>query len=187
MGKDRISLFQMRILVHIFCLRNWDASYTQQLALDFLAAFFSFLMAQIMVHHRYQRHFRFDEMERYFDRKLGKWDTPDRGTGTYGSTEVASLVVRWWRVCLPEQVQWNTGQSLVWGDCTCCNCWGVHGRAGVCDNEKLRPSTREEPCPPHQRRPASSSEGPAQPEAIIKAKQHRGVTRHATLKEQGWI
>ena len=62
----------MRILVHIFCLRNRDASYTQQLALDFLAAFVSFLVAQIMVHRRYQRHFRFDEMERYFDRKLGK-------------------------------------------------------------------------------------------------------------------
>ena len=42
-------------------------------------------------------------------------------------------------------------------------------------------------CPPHQRRPASSSEGPAQPEAVTKAKQFRGVTRPATLQEQGWF
>ena len=66
--------------------------------------------------------------------------------------------------------------------------------AGACTAEPASVTTRScgpqperSPCLPHQRRPASSSEGPAQPEAIIKAKQHRGVTRHATLKEQGWI
>ena len=37
----------------------------------------------------------------------GEGVIPDRGTGTYRSTEAASLLAWRWRVCLPEQVQRN--------------------------------------------------------------------------------
>ncbi|CAI9154890.1 unnamed protein product [Rangifer tarandus platyrhynchus] len=77
-------------------------------------------------------------------------------------------------------------QSLVRGGPTCCgaaachNYWCPHTRACARNNEESRAHPERRPCLLPQRRPASSSGGPAQPRVVIKNEdvQRHDSTRH---------
>ena len=64
MGKDQISLFQMRFSF-TFSVSETGMHLTHSSMPSTSWQHFFPLMAQIMVHHRYQMHFRFDETDRY--------------------------------------------------------------------------------------------------------------------------
>lgn len=147
MGKDQISLFQMRFSF-TFSVSETGMHYTQWHAFDVLAAFFP-LMAQIMVHHRYQRHFRFDEMDRYL---TGSREVrhPRQRDWHDVSTEAASL--RAWRESLPARAGPAEHRSVPGLGTPHAATPGPAQQSRRCD-KKPRPSTREEPLPAAQRRP----------------------------------
>lgn len=181
MGKDQISLFQMRFSF-TFSVSETGMHLTHSRMPSTSWQHFFPLMAQIMVHHRYQRHFRFDEMDRYLT----------------GSREVRHPRQRDWHACehrgsFPAGL---AGESLparagpaehrsVPGLGTPHAATPGAGTAEPAPVTRSRgPQPERSPCRRHQRRPESGSEGPAQPTEIIQTEQRRGATRHAALRSR---